>query len=120
MPNQRAAGQKLLTVPCDEAFIKFIDENLDRTGYSNRSQFVRDAIAEKLESLGIQVPGGASNAPSRIGKGGPVKYPEHKPGFFIMNEGGKKGVSSKTSAGRAKVLRRAAAGPGTAVQTGKP
>jgi hypothetical protein len=48
MPNQRARGQKLLTLPASEDFIRAIDENFEALGYDNRSQFIRDAIAEKL------------------------------------------------------------------------
>ena len=95
MPNQRAAGQKLLTVPCDEKFIALIDDNLAACHYSNRSQFVRDAIKEKLEHYGIKVPGELALSPDRKGKGGPTKYPEHRPSYFVLNE---KANSGKTGA----------------------
>ena len=52
MPNKRAAGQKLLTLPASVEFIRAIDNNLATCGYSNRSQFIRDAIIEKLERGG--------------------------------------------------------------------
>lgn len=56
MPNQRAEDQKLLTLPAKTRFISELDRNLQTVGYSNRSQFIRDAIIEKLLRLGIMVP----------------------------------------------------------------
>jgi hypothetical protein len=66
MPNQRAEGQKLLTLPVDEHFILAIDKNLPRAGYSNRSQFIRDAIVEKMATAGVKMPKEFTLAPSRI------------------------------------------------------
>jgi hypothetical protein len=71
MPNQRAEGQKLLPVMASEEFIQALDERLLRAGYSNRSQFVRDAILEKLMRAGIAVPTDLSLSPSRTK---PVSY----------------------------------------------
>jgi len=65
MPNKRAAGQKLLTLPASAEFIRGIDENLAACGYSNRSQFIRDAIIEKLNRGGSRVPKSLSLAPAR-------------------------------------------------------
>ena len=73
MPNQRAEGQKLLTVPASGDFIKQIDDNLAGIGYSNRSQFIRDTILEKMTLAGISIPKEISLAPDRAGKGGPKK-----------------------------------------------
>jgi Arc/MetJ-type ribon-helix-helix transcriptional regulator len=70
MPNQRALGQKLISVPMKERFIEEIDQALEQMGYSDRSSFIRDAIAEKLHSEGIQLPVDLPLAPSRAGKGG--------------------------------------------------
>ena len=70
MSNQRAKGTKLLTLPASGDFIKVLDKNLRLAGYSNRSQFIRDAITEKLESSGIEVPGFLSMPDQRAGKGG--------------------------------------------------
>ena len=75
MPNKRAPGQKLLTLPADEKFIAAVDVALRRCGYGNRSQFVREAIVEKLATLNVHVPRQIAAAPSRAGKGGPAKYP---------------------------------------------
>jgi len=48
--NQRAKGQKLLPIAVDEKFIEELDAGLARAGYRNRSQFIRDAIIEKLRN----------------------------------------------------------------------
>jgi hypothetical protein len=61
MPNKRAEGQKLLTLPASEEFIRTIDQNLPKTGYSNRSQFI-----EKLERAGVQMPAELALAPQRV------------------------------------------------------
>ena len=65
MPNQRAEGQKLLPVMASEEFIRALDQSLPRAGYSNRSQFVRDAILEKLIRARIAVPADLALSPSR-------------------------------------------------------
>jgi Arc/MetJ-type ribon-helix-helix transcriptional regulator len=76
MPNQRAAGQKLINVPMSEKFIELLDGSVRRSGYSDRSKFIRDAIAEKLQRDGLDVPSvDEVLAPSRLGKGGPRPAP---------------------------------------------
>jgi hypothetical protein len=70
VPNQRAPGQKLISVPMFESFIKAIDRALRPLGYSDRSSFIRDAISEKLAADGIKIPVDLSTAPGRSGKGG--------------------------------------------------
>ena len=65
MPNQRAPGQKLLTLPCKKEFIQALDDNLERCKYSNRSQFIRDAIVEKLEECDVKIPHGLALSPPR-------------------------------------------------------
>jgi hypothetical protein len=53
VPNQRRPGQIFVGCQADEQLIA----DLDRArGRKDRSQFIREAIAEKLESLGIRVP----------------------------------------------------------------
>lgn len=39
-----------------EEFIAEIDRAMVAAGYSNRSQFIRDAVVEKLRNLGVDVP----------------------------------------------------------------
>src|SRR5258708_6825346 len=56
VPNQRAKGQKLLPIAVDEKFIEELDAGLARAGYRNRSQFIRDAIVEKLKRACIVMP----------------------------------------------------------------
>jgi hypothetical protein len=49
--------------------------DIDRArGELGRSQFVRDALQEKLEASGIEVPREKVIAPDRAGKGGRIKY----------------------------------------------
>jgi hypothetical protein len=53
---------------CDEALVEKIDHaRRSRT----RSEFCREAIAEKLRALGFEVPEHETASPDRAGKGGP-------------------------------------------------
>ena len=81
MPNQRAAGQKLLNFPAKEKFITEIDRGVEKSGLGDRSKFVREAIVEKLERLGIVVPPEIFSAPSRAGKG---DRPTHKKPLYRL------------------------------------
>ena len=72
MANQRGKNQKLLTIPADVEFIAELDQNLRGIGYSNRSQFVRDAIREKLAREGITIKEEMTLPPARDAR--PVKY----------------------------------------------
>lgn len=78
MPNQRAPGQKLLPIAVDERFLRELDDGLIRAGYRNRSQFIRDAIVEKLMRAGIILPPELALPPHRIGRGPtpPADVPE--------------------------------------------
>lgn len=71
MPNQRAAGQKQIITLMDEKFLREIETGMARAGYSDRSKFIRDAVFEKLQKLGIACDYTLAMAPSRTGKGGP-------------------------------------------------
>lgn len=88
VPNQRAPGQKLMPIPVDEQFLKELDAGMARAGYRNRSQFVRDAIIEKLKRAGISLPPELAMPPLRAGKNAPAKiiYPAHKPSGHELNE----------------------------------
>ena len=88
VPNQRAAGQKLLPVAVDEKFLRELDAGLAQAGYRNRSQFIRDAIVEKLTRAGIAVPKELAMPPHRIGKSAEAKsrYPAYRPSRFELNE----------------------------------
>ena len=90
VPNQRAPGQKLLPIAVDEKFLRELDAGLSRAGYRNRSQFIRDAIIEKLKRAGISMPKELAMPPHRLGKTGDAppkfRYPAHKPSGFELNE----------------------------------
>jgi len=89
VPNQRAPGQKLLPIAVDEKFLRELDDGLAQAGYRNRSQFIRDAIIEKLKRAGVSLPKELALPPHRIGKGGDApkfRYPAHKPSGFELNE----------------------------------
>jgi Arc/MetJ-type ribon-helix-helix transcriptional regulator len=60
----------LLPIPAKEEFIDELDAGVRSTGYANRSQFIRDAIVEKLDSMGIYVSRELAQPPPRTGKGG--------------------------------------------------
>jgi Arc/MetJ-type ribon-helix-helix transcriptional regulator len=90
VPNQRAPGQKLLPIAVDEKFLRELDAGLARAGYRNRSQFIRDAIVEKLKRAGVSLPAELAMPPHRIGKSGgtnvKLHYPAHKPSGYELNE----------------------------------
>ena len=54
--NQRDARQRLLNFPASEDFIQKINSGVVKSGAGDRSKFIRDAIREKLEKMGIEVP----------------------------------------------------------------
>lgn len=76
VPNQRAAGQKQVIVVMKRDFLQTIDENLEKMGFSDRSQFIRTAVMEALRRSGYKVSTDLSVAPSRAGKGGRKKKSE--------------------------------------------
>ncbi len=90
VPNQRAPGQKLLPIAVDEKFLRELDTGLTEAGYRNRSQFIRDAIIEKLKRAGVSLPKELALPPHRIGKTGDAspkfRYPAHKPSGVELNE----------------------------------
>lgn len=90
VPNQRASGQKLLPIAVDEKFLRELDAGLTRAGYRNRSQFIRDAIIEKLKRAGVSLPRELALPPHRIGKAGAAppkfRYPAHKSSGYELNE----------------------------------
>lgn len=64
MPNQRRKGQTFIGVQIDEMLLKDIDR---ARGHMGRSQFLREAIAEKLRSEGVRVPDKIIYPPDRAG-----------------------------------------------------
>jgi len=99
VPNQRAAGQKLLPIAVDEEFLRELDAGLARVDCRNRSQFIRDAIVEKLARAGIAMPKELALPPHRIGKStkAPLLYPAHRTSAFALNE---KAASKKRRGGK--------------------
>jgi Arc/MetJ-type ribon-helix-helix transcriptional regulator len=72
----------------DEKFLRELDAGLAQAGYRNRSQFVRDAIVEKLTRAGIAVSKELALPPHRIGKSlkAPFLYPVPRTSAFALNE----------------------------------
>lgn len=62
MPNQRSPDQRLINLPASAQFIDELDAALPAAGYGNRSEFIRDAIAEKLAAMGMPMSPGVSAA----------------------------------------------------------
>jgi Arc/MetJ-type ribon-helix-helix transcriptional regulator len=73
MGSTRGTGQKLIPVPANEQFIRQLTRGVRAAGYSNRSQFIREAIVEKLSRLGIVIHHQRAPAPAR-----PVKPARRK------------------------------------------
>jgi len=76
---------KLVGFWCDIRFLKEIERARGRTA---RSQFIRDALVEKLGALDIAVPAEFVVAPDRAGKGGRRRtiYPELKLSRAALND----------------------------------
>ncbi len=53
-----------------ESFLQEIESGMRRAGYADRSQFVRDAVQEKLAAMGLETLRENAIAPMRLGKGG--------------------------------------------------
>lgn len=73
MPGKRSPDQKLIPVPMNEDFINEINKAVGKSGYASRAEFIRDAIIEKIQALGIKLPPELAIAPTRIGKGNQKK-----------------------------------------------
>lgn len=90
MSNQRAPGQKLLPIAVDETFLRELDAGMAQAGYRNRSQFIRDAIVEKLLRGGISLPMELALPPQRIKKGAApatkFRYPPPQASSYALNE----------------------------------
>jgi hypothetical protein len=67
MPNKRAPNQKLIAFSVDAEFERSLERCLQRCGITNKSQFIRDAIYEKLSRLGMEVPAVLKEPPGRFG-----------------------------------------------------
>ena len=80
----------MLPIAVDEKFLRELDAGLASAGYRNRSQFIRDAIIEKLLRANISLPKELALPPHRIGKGRGAsvkgRYPAHRPSDYALNE----------------------------------
>lgn len=84
MPNVRGKDQKGVLVMMRESFLKEIDAALPKAGFSDRSKFIREAIYQRLRSLGFGIDPVESTAPSRKGKGGrPSHYKKYPVARFL-------------------------------------
>ena len=88
MANNRSFGQKLIPIPVNENFEREMEAGLSQLGCRNRSQFIRDAIIEKLARAGISIPPELALPPRRHGKAQEAKnrYPVHRPSGYALNE----------------------------------
>ena len=66
--GERGKDQRLLNLWMKEQFIREIDAAVEVSGAAGRSQFIRDAIAEKMRSIGVDVPDSLKGSPSRAPK----------------------------------------------------
>jgi hypothetical protein len=65
MPNTRSPGFKLLNVQMSDEFINRLSKLVTDCGYSNRSEFIRDAIVEKLHRSGFDLPADVTTVPPK-------------------------------------------------------
>lgn len=65
MPNQRRSGQTFVGFQSDDDFVKMLDS---ARGRNSRSLFIREAVAEKLRTLGQVVSEDLVYAPDRAAR----------------------------------------------------
>jgi hypothetical protein len=70
MPGGHSEKTKLLGFFADRDLTRIVDKV---RGAKGRSQFLREAVVEYMESHGEVIPAHLRNAPDRAGKGGPKK-----------------------------------------------
>lgn len=80
---------KMIPVPMGPELIREMMEAMKTGNYTNRSEFIRDAIVEKAVSLGLDVPPSLARPPQR------VVYPVPKSRSVALNDN-----PSSTSAGK--------------------
>lgn len=68
MPGARDPDQTIMTVSLSKRLLGIVDKSRK----VNRAQFIREALAEKLASMGISIPGTALEVPDRV-KSRPVE-----------------------------------------------
>ena len=110
MPGVRSKGQIMIGCWCETTFV----EKIDRVrGPRTRSQFCREAIADKLRSLGVDVRDHEIISPDRAGKGGPrrVLYPVSRY-KAELNEKGPASSPLKRSLAKGSLLKSSSSGKG--------
>ena len=66
--------------------MKFVDQKLAEMDYTERAQFIRDAMVDKIErTLKIKVPNDLALPPGRMGKGG-ANYPSNPAAHVELND----------------------------------
>jgi len=78
MPGKRDPDQTLMTVSLSKRLLGIVD----KTRKVNRAQFIRDALAEKLASMGIPVPGSVLEVPDRV----KVRHDVHRLNVTLNDE----------------------------------
>jgi hypothetical protein len=84
MPGARGSNQKLISLHVEEELYEAAEKSRGRV---NRSQWIRDAIVEKLKREGIPLPEGIELAPDRAGKGGRPKKADNPAAVARAAEG---------------------------------
>ena len=97
MPNQRAKDQTLIAFALKADLLNGLDAGREKTE-QNRSDFIRDAIANEVTRLGIPLAKKSARMPDRV-KG--PRYPDHAPQSAALNEEHPK-AATKASAGKGK------------------
>lgn len=75
----RSDGQIMLAVWVRKEFLDELNVRINALGYSDRSQFIRDAIFDYLSRHGHTLPPLLKTAPSRKGKGGTPAHRKKSP-----------------------------------------
>lgn len=71
---------KMIPVPMGPDLIREMMAAMKAGNYTNRSEFIRDAIVEKAVSLGLKLPGTLARPPQR------VVYPPHQEEVMVVEE----------------------------------
>lgn len=88
--TRRAPGQRLMNLSVKEDFLQKLDAFLEENSLGGRSQFMRDAVREKVNRvLETEIITREMAAPpGRAGKGGrkPIKYPALDSAASALND----------------------------------
>lgn len=77
--NSRGS-QKLIPVPVSRQLEQDIIKAMTAGGYTNRSDFIRDAIREKAATVGVVIPAQLGRGPMR------VEYPPHQEEVSVIED----------------------------------